>query len=155
MEHKFQKCKNHCCRPRGSGSMCNWTNLSNLFFQTFFSFFSRTSSSLNYCWTWTPEPTKMVFTFLESVLQDGEFEYFWRSVRPLELKLCELKKESIFDDFNFFSSFLRLYELLNGGSHRPPKVLKLFVLTHRFQICKNNYCRPNSSGDIAFQSGCA
>ena len=91
MEHKFQKCKNHCCRPRGSGSMCNWTNLSNLFFQTFFSFFSRTSSSLNYCWTWTPEPTKMVFTFLESVLQDGEFEYFWRSVRPLEKKLYEFK----------------------------------------------------------------
>ena len=91
MEHKFQKCKNHCCRSRGSGSMCNWTNLSNLFFQTFFSFFSRTSSSLNYCWTWTPEPTKMVFTFLESVLQDGEFEYFWRSVRPLEKKLYEFK----------------------------------------------------------------
>ena len=38
---------------------------------------------------------------LESVLQDGEFEYFWRSVRPQELKLCELKKKSIFDDFYF------------------------------------------------------
>ena len=33
----------------------------------------------------------MVFTFLESVLQDGEFEYFWRSVRPLEKKLYEFK----------------------------------------------------------------
>ena len=58
-----------------------------------------------------------------------------RSVRPLELKLCELKKESNFDDFYFFPSFLRLYELFNRGSYRPPKVLKLFVLTQRFQIC--------------------
>ena len=32
-----------------------------------------------------------LFTFLESVLQDGEFEYFWRSVRPLEKKLYEFK----------------------------------------------------------------
>ena len=97
----------------------------------------------------------MLYTFSESVLQDGEFENFWRSVRPLELKLCERKKESIFDDFYFFSSFLRLYELFNGGSYRPLKVLKLFVLTHRFQICKLKYCRPNGSGDIAFQSVCA
>ena len=94
----------------------------------------------------------MVFTFLEFVFQDGWFEYFWRSVQPLELKLCELKKESIFDAIYFFFSFLRLYELFNGGLYRPPKVLKLFVLMHRFQICKNNYCRPNGSGDIAFQS---
>ena len=33
----------------------------------------------------------MLFTFLESVLQDGEFEYFWRFVRPLEKKLYEFK----------------------------------------------------------------
>ena len=33
----------------------------------------------------------MLFTFLESVLQDGEFEYFWRSVQPLEEKLYEFK----------------------------------------------------------------
>ena len=33
----------------------------------------------------------MVFTFLESVLQDGEFGYFWRSVQPLEEKLYEFK----------------------------------------------------------------
>ena len=56
-----------------------------------FSFFSRPSSSLNWCWTWTPEPIVMLFTFLESVLQDGEFEYFWRSVQPLEEKLYEFQ----------------------------------------------------------------
>ena len=33
----------------------------------------------------------MLFTFLESVLQDGEFGYFWRSVQPLEEKLYEFK----------------------------------------------------------------
>ena len=33
----------------------------------------------------------MLFTFLESVLQDGEFEYFWWSVQPLEEKLYEFK----------------------------------------------------------------
>ena len=36
--------------------------------------------------------------------------------------------------------------------YRPPKVLKLYVLMRRFQICKQNHCRPNGSGDIAFQS---
>ena len=33
----------------------------------------------------------MLFAFLESVLQDGEFEYFWRSVQPLEEKLYEFQ----------------------------------------------------------------
>ena len=41
---------------------------------------------------------------------------------------------------------------MNRRSYRPPKVLIFFVLKCWFQICKNHYCRPKGSGDIAFQS---
>ena len=70
----------------------------------------------------------MIFTFLESVLQDGEFEYFWRSVRPLELKLCELKKESIFDDFNFFFfifKVIRTFERRVAQTSKSTQIIRL------------------------------
>ena len=64
--------------------------------------------------------------------------------------IISIKSKNI--SFFHFSRFSRAYELLNGGSYRPPKVLKFFVLKRRFQICKKHLYRPKGSGDIAFQS---
>ena len=65
-------------------------------------------------------------------------------------------RQDFWRDMTFVCSciikFSRLYKFFNWGMYRPPKVLKLYVLLRRFQICKQNYCRPNGSGDIAFQS---
>ena len=33
-------------------------------------------------------------------------------------------------------------------SYKPPKVLKFTMLEHRFQKCKNHFCRPRGSGSI-------
>ena len=32
--------------------------------------------------------------------------------------------------------------------YRPPKLLKLFVLEIKFQICKKHFFKPKGSGDI-------
>ena len=44
--------------------------------------------------------------------------------------------------------FFPLAQFQFQWSYRPPKVLKLTVLEHRFQKCKNHFCRPRGSGSI-------
>ena len=53
----------------------------------------------------------------------------------------------LFADFQGHASFLR-------GTGRPLKVLAIFVLKSRFQLCKKHYCiyRPKGSEDIVVQS---
>ena len=49
----------------------------------------------------------MILTFFKSALQDGEFEYCWRSVPCLEKKCQEFKK-------TLFFKILRIFKVIRA-----------------------------------------